>query len=69
MKMALAVLIGATVGGIVGLYGATAIAGTLGGNGQAVMAGIFIGIPLGIPLGAVSPRHIVHRVRRRKTPC
>ena len=52
-KSVLGIVIGAIVGGAAGLFGLTALAGSIWGNGQAVFAGICWGIPVGAPLGAL----------------
>jgi predicted lipid-binding transport protein (Tim44 family) len=47
------ILVGAAVGGVVGLYGGGLIIGMLMGNGQAGMVAFYLVMPVGALLGAL----------------
>jgi hypothetical protein len=58
-------MIGGLLGAVAGLFGATYLAFTLMGDGQAVFAGFCFGIPVGGSLGALVGWLIVRRIGRR----
>jgi hypothetical protein len=53
VKRKTTILVGAVIGGVVGLYGGGLAIGLLMGNGQAAMVAFYLLMPVGLVLGAL----------------